>query len=88
MALFFYSKYLKNINLQEGLFYFINLDVIFNVYQIKVNKMFVWCIFLGIGIGFLIGQLVPRVLIGMGKGFIVERIFDKKLENLMKKISN
>ena len=39
--------------------------------------MFVGCMFLGIGIGFLAGQIVPGVLIGMGIGFILERIFDK-----------
>jgi hypothetical protein len=39
--------------------------------------MFVGCMFLERGIGFLTGQIMPGVLIGMGIGFIIERIFDK-----------
>ena len=37
--------------------------------------MFVECMFLEIGIGYLIGQIVPGVLIGMGVDFFRANIW-------------
>ena len=39
--------------------------------------MFVGCMFLGIGIGFLIGELPAGAMIGMGIGFIAQKLFEK-----------
>ena len=39
--------------------------------------MFVGCMFLGIGIGFLTDQLPAGTLIGMGAGFILQKLLDK-----------
>ena len=39
--------------------------------------MFVGCMFLGIGIGFLIGEVPAGTLIGMGVGFIVQKLLKK-----------
>tara|TARA_Y100000758_G_scaffold293918_1_gene250479 strand:- start:1122 stop:1244 length:123 start_codon:yes stop_codon:yes gene_type:complete len=40
--------------------------------------MFVGCMFVGIGIGFLIGEVPAGTLIGMGVGFILQKLFDKE----------
>ena len=34
--------------------------------------------FVGIGIGFLIGEVPAGTLIGMGVGFILQKLFDKE----------
>jgi len=39
--------------------------------------MFVGCMFLGIGIGFLTGELPAGTLIGMGIGFILQKFLNK-----------
>ena len=39
--------------------------------------MFVGYMFVGIGIGFLIGEVPAGTLIGMGIGFILQKLFDK-----------
>ena len=39
--------------------------------------MFVGCMFVGIGIGFLIGEVPAGTLIGMGVGFLVMILFPK-----------
>ena len=43
----------------------------------KENKMFLGCMFLGIGIGFLIDNIGAGTLIGMGVGFIVQQLYSK-----------
>ena len=40
--------------------------------------IFVGCMFLGIGIGMLFGEPGVGTMIGMGVGFIVERLFSNK----------
>ena len=39
--------------------------------------MFVGCMFLGIGIGYLVGNVQAGTLIRMGAGFIVQKLYDK-----------
>ncbi len=39
--------------------------------------MFVGCMFVGIGIGFLVGEVPAGTLIGMGIGFILQKVFNK-----------
>jgi len=40
--------------------------------------MFVGCLFLGIGIGWMFGQIGIGTMIGMGIGFIIESLREKK----------
>ena len=44
------------------------------------GKIFVGCMFVGIGIGMYIGETGMGTMIGMGVGFIVERWVDNKKE--------
>ena len=39
--------------------------------------MFVGCMFVGIGIGFLVDEVPAGTLIGMGVGFILQKVFNK-----------
>ena len=39
--------------------------------------MFVGCMFLGIGIGYLVWNVQAWTLIGMCAGFIVQKLYDK-----------
>ena len=39
------------------------------------GTIFVGCLFLGMGIGFLTGHLVPGLFIGMGVGFIAGAVY-------------
>ena len=42
------------------------------------GTIFVGCMFLGIGIGMLFGEAGVGTMIGMGVGFIVEKLFSNK----------
>ena len=42
------------------------------------GPIFVGCMFLGIGIGMFFGETGAGTMIGMGVGFIVERIYANK----------
>ena len=42
------------------------------------GSIFVGCMFVGIGIGMLFGETGVGTMIGMGVGFIVDRIYSKK----------
>ena len=35
-------------------------------------------LFLGIGLGFLVDQLLPGIFIGLGLGYIIEEILNRK----------
>ena len=39
--------------------------------------MFVGCMFIGIGIGWMFGQIGIGTMIGMGVGFIVDKLYSK-----------
>ena len=42
------------------------------------GKIFVGCMFTGIGIGMFFGETGAGTMIGMGVGFIAERLFSNK----------
>ena len=42
------------------------------------GKIFVGCMFLGIGIGMYFGETGAGTMVGMGIGFIVERLYSNK----------
>jgi hypothetical protein len=42
------------------------------------SGIFVGCMFLGIGIGMYLGETGVGTMIGMGIGFILERLYSKK----------
>ena len=41
------------------------------------SKIFLGCMFVGIGFGFLFGHIPAGVMIGMGIGFIAQQIYPK-----------
>ena len=43
----------------------------------KGEVMLVGCMFVGIGIGFLVNQMTAGTMIGMGVGFILQKVFNK-----------
>ena len=43
-----------------------------------MNNIFVGCMFIGIGIGYLFGHIPEGTLIGMGIGFLAKFIFTNK----------
>ena len=45
------------------------------------GTIFVGCMFLGIGIGMYVGETGVGTMIGMGVGFIVERLYSKNKIN-------
>ena len=45
------------------------------------GKIFVGCMFTGIGIGMLFGETGGGTMIGMGVGFIAQTIYSKKSNN-------
>ena len=45
------------------------------------GKIFVGCMFVGIGIGMFFGETGVGTMIGMGVGFIVDSIYSKKKNN-------
>ena len=45
------------------------------------GKIFVGCMFIGIGIGITIGETGGGTMVGMGVGFIAELIYSKKKNN-------
>ena len=52
-------------------------DKIFDI-QTFEGKIFVGCMFAGIGIGMFFGETGAGTMIGMGVGFIVHTIYSKK----------
>ena len=42
------------------------------------NPIFVGCMFVGIGIGMYFGETGAGTMVGMGIGFIVERLYSNK----------
>ena len=55
-------------------------DKIFDI-QTFEGKIFVGCMFVGIGIGMFFGETGVGTMIGMGVGFIAESIYSKKKTN-------
>ena len=45
------------------------------------GKIFVGCMFVGIGIGMFFGETGVGTMIGMGVGFIADSIYSKKKNN-------
>ena len=45
------------------------------------GKIFVGCMFVGIGIGMFFGETGAGTMLGMGVGFIIETIYSKKSNN-------
>jgi len=45
------------------------------------SKIFVGCMFVGIGIGMFLGEVGSCMLTGMGVGFIAHKIYSKKKNN-------
>ena len=45
------------------------------------GKLFVGCMFAGIGIGMLFGETGAGTMVGMGIGFIADSIYSKKKDN-------
>ena len=45
------------------------------------GKIFVGCMFVGIGIGTLLGETSSGTMVGMGVGFIADSIYSKKKNN-------
>ena len=45
------------------------------------GKIFVGCMFVGIGIGMLFGETGSGTMVGMGVGFIADSIYSKKKNN-------
>ena len=45
------------------------------------GKVFVGCMFAGIGIGMFFGETGAGTMIGMGVGFVVDTIYSKKKNN-------
>ena len=43
----------------------------------KESKIFLGCMFMGIGIGFLFEHIPAGVMIGMGIGFILQQVYPK-----------
>ena len=41
------------------------------------NKIFLGCMFVGIGVGFIFEHIPAGVMIGMGIGFILQQIYSK-----------
>ena len=55
-------------------------DKIFDIRTFE-GKIFVGCMFVGIGIGMLFGETGGGTMVGMGVGFIAELIYSKKKNN-------
>ena len=45
------------------------------------GKIFIGCMFVGIGIGMFLGETGSGMITGMGVGFIAEKIYSKKKNN-------
>ena len=45
------------------------------------SKIFIGCMFVGIGIGMFFGETGAGTMIGMGVGFVVDTIYSKKKNN-------
>ena len=46
--------------------------------EFSQGKIFVGCMFVGIGIGMFLGETGSGTMIGMGVGFILEQIYSPK----------
>ena len=46
--------------------------------EFSQGKVFIGCMFVGIGTGMFFGETGAGTMIGMGVGFIVEQIYSKK----------
>ncbi len=55
-------------------------DKIFDI-QTFEGKIFVGCMFVGIGIGMLFGETGSGTMVGMGVGFIANSIYSKNKNN-------
>jgi len=55
-------------------------DKIFDI-RYPEGKIFVGCMFAGIGIGGFLGETGSGTMVGMGVGFIAEQIYSKNKNN-------
>ena len=55
-------------------------DKIFDI-QTFEGKIFICCMFVGMGIGIFFGEAGAGTMIGMGVGFIADSIYSKKKNN-------
>ncbi len=49
--------------------------------ELVTGKLFIGCMFAGIGIGMFFGETGAGTMVGMGVGFIADSIFSKKKNN-------